>query len=176
MVEDLCLQIANKVLGQLGLPSPNRAAAASFDVDLRREQSYDTRDLSAYVKAHLHSLTQEQRVTYEQIMIHVNNSVGGIFFLDAPGGTGKTFLLKLILATIRSNNDIALALASSGIAATLLPGGRTAHSALKFPLNMRFSETPTCNISKASGRKYVTSNTTGRFTSGHGVISKHRQS
>ena len=81
----------------------------------------------------------------------VNNGVGEIFFLDAPGGTGKTFLIRLILAAIRSQKEIALALASSGIAATLLPGGRTAHSALKLPLNMQFIETPTCNISKASG-------------------------
>lgn len=46
------------------------------------------------------------------------------FFLDAPGGTGKTFLLSLILAKIRSQQKIALAVASSGIAA---------HSALKLP-------------------------------------------
>ncbi|GFV90791.1 ATP-dependent DNA helicase [Trichonephila clavipes] len=75
----------------------------------------------------------------------------GTFFLDAPGGTGKTFLIRLILATVRSKNDIALALASSGIAATLLPGGRTAHSALKLPLNIQTIDTPTCNISKTSG-------------------------
>ena len=80
----------------------------------------------------------------------VNNGKGAIFFLDALGGIGKTFLLKLILAAIRSQNDIAIALASSGIAATLLPGGRTAHSALKLPLNMQFNEYPTCNITRAS--------------------------
>jgi hypothetical protein len=50
-------------------------------------------------------------------------------------------LITLVLAAIRSQNDIALALASSGIAATLLPGGRSAHSALKLPLNMQFIET-----------------------------------
>lgn len=57
----------------------------------------------------------------------------------------------MILAKIRSNGHIALALASSGIAATLMEGGRTAHSALKLPLNMQFTENPTCNISKTSG-------------------------
>ncbi|GBP44359.1 ATP-dependent DNA helicase pif1 [Eumeta japonica] len=46
--------------------------------------------------------------------------------------------------------DIALALASSGIAATLLDGGRTAHSALKLPLNLNTIDTPTCNISRSS--------------------------
>jgi len=55
------------------------------------------------------------------------------------------------LATIRSQNNIAMAIASSGIAATLLDGGRTAHSALKLPLNIQIQETPTCNITKNSG-------------------------
>ena len=43
----------------------------------------------------------------------VDNNVGEIFFLDAPGGTGKTFVIKLILASIRSKNNIALAIASA---------------------------------------------------------------
>ncbi|VDM99205.1 unnamed protein product, partial [Onchocerca ochengi] len=51
----------------------------------------------------------------------------------APGRSYKMFLIRLILAAIRSQNAIALALASSGIATTLLPGGRIAHSALKLP-------------------------------------------
>jgi hypothetical protein len=51
--------------------------------------------------------------------------------------TGKTFLISLILETIRSQNGIALSLASSGIAATLLEVGRTAHFILKLPLNMQ---------------------------------------
>lgn len=57
--------------------------------------------------------------------------------MDAPGGTGKTFVISLILANIRAQGKIALELASSGIAATLLDGGRTAHSALKLPLNVQ---------------------------------------
>ncbi|VDN05825.1 unnamed protein product, partial [Onchocerca ochengi] len=77
----------------------------------------------------------------------INRGVGEIFLLDARGGTGKTFLIRLILATVRSLNVIALAFALSG----LLPGGTTAHSALKLPLNIQLIETPTCNLSKASG-------------------------
>ncbi|VDN00561.1 unnamed protein product, partial [Onchocerca ochengi] len=70
----------------------------------------------------------------------------------APGGTGKKFLIRLILVTIRSQNGMALALASSGISSTLVPpGGRTAHSALKLPLITQLIETLTCNISKTSG-------------------------
>ncbi|GFU70858.1 ATP-dependent DNA helicase [Trichonephila clavipes] len=70
----------------------------------------------------------------------ITEQSGGLFFIDAPDGTGKTFLLSLILATIRSQNNIALAIASSGIAATFLDGGRTTHSALKLPLNLQNTE------------------------------------
>jgi hypothetical protein len=38
-----------------------------------------------------------------------------VFFIDGPGGTGKTFVYNLILGRVRSKNHIALALASSGI-------------------------------------------------------------
>ncbi|GFX91419.1 ATP-dependent DNA helicase [Trichonephila clavipes] len=150
-IEDKCLTIANKVLIQLGMPAPTRAEIGLFDVDLRREQSYNISDLQLYVQSNIPKLTCEQKGIYDRIMQMINDGVGGAFVLDAPGGTGKTFLIRLILATVRSKNDIALALASSGIAATLLPSGRTAHSALKLPLNIQTIDTPTCNIFKTSG-------------------------
>jgi len=48
------------------------------------------------------------------------------------------------LATVRKQGKIALATASSGIAALLLPGGRTAHSRFKIPINV--NDCSTCNI------------------------------
>ena len=68
--------------------------------------------------------------------------------MDAPGGTGKTFLISLLRAEIRSKNGIALAIASSGIAATLLDGGRTAHSAFKLLLNIQNNPDAVCKIKK----------------------------
>ena len=59
-----------------------------------------------------------------------------LFFVDGPGGTGKTFLYKLLLAHVRMEGHIALCVASSGIAAQLMPGGRTAHSRFKLPLTI----------------------------------------
>jgi hypothetical protein len=41
-----------------------------------------------------------------------------------------------LLAENRKQNEIALAIASSGIAATLLEGGKPAHSRLKLLLNI----------------------------------------
>lgn len=136
-VEDLCLAISNKALSQLGLPSPNRPMHDLFDRELHREQQYDPNELQTFVNLNLPKLNDRQRNVYETIMQAVQNNDGGLYFLDAPGGTGKTFVISLILAAIRSQQRIALALASSGIAATLLDGGRTAHSALKLPLNVQ---------------------------------------
>ncbi|CAF4993036.1 unnamed protein product, partial [Rotaria sp. Silwood1] len=85
----------------------------------------------------------------------VDQKTGGIFFLDVPGGTGKTFVINLLLAKIRQQSKIAIAMASSGIAAPLLHGVRTAHSTLKLPLNLSHSEAPLCNISKGTGQAKV---------------------
>lgn len=150
LLEDKCLQINNKTLIQIGMISPIRSGDDAFDQDLRRERNYNPQELLLFIEANLPNLQQEQLLTYNTLMTAISNERGGLYFLDAPGGTGKTFLLSLILAKVRSQNNIALAIASSGIAATLLDGGRTAHSALKLPLKLQFSETHTCNIKKNS--------------------------
>src|SRR5436190_20553552 len=54
------------------------------------------------------------------------------------------FLINLVLAKVRSDEGIALATASSGIAATLLDGGTTAHSRFKIPIDIQSDST--CNI------------------------------
>ena len=59
-----------------------------------------------------------------------------ILFIDAPGGTGKTFLLNFLLARYRARGSIILAVASSGIAAQLLSNGETAQSTFKILLDL----------------------------------------
>lgn len=53
------------------------------------------------------------------------------------------------------NEEIVLALASSGIAATFTDGGQTAHSGLKLPLNVADYEFPVCDITKSSARGQI---------------------
>ena len=64
--------------------------------------------------------------------------------MDAPGGTGKTFVTDLILAKIKCQGKIALAVASSGIAATLIAGGRMAHSTFKEKVYAQFQKIVDC--------------------------------
>ncbi|GJY56316.1 ATP-dependent DNA helicase PIF1-like protein [Tanacetum coccineum] len=44
-----------------------------------------------------HSLNSDQKNAYDAIMRHVDADSPGVFFIDGPGGTGKTFLYKLCL-------------------------------------------------------------------------------
>ncbi|KAL5548831.1 hypothetical protein UlMin_004062 [Ulmus minor] len=58
-------------------------------------------------------------------------------------------LNKLLNNEVRSKKLIALATASSGVAAVIMPGGRTAHSRFKLPPDIE--EKATCGVSKQSG-------------------------
>nr|GEU65446.1 putative PIF1 DNA helicase/replication protein A1-like protein [Tanacetum cinerariifolium] len=81
-------------------------------------------------------LNSQQRVVYDNIMLAVNENNGRLFFVYRSRGTGKTYLWKTIIVWIRSMGKIVLSVASSGIASLLLPGGQTAHSRFRIPLEL----------------------------------------
>jgi ATP-dependent DNA helicase PIF1 len=94
-------------------------------------------------------LNSEQLAGFKDIMNHVSNRKSKIFFVDGPGGTGKTYLYKALLAKVRSMGLIAIATATSGIAASIMPGGRTAHSRFKIPIKL--TDHSMCGFTKQSG-------------------------
>ncbi|XP_055527993.1 uncharacterized protein LOC129720539 [Wyeomyia smithii] len=152
LLEDLCMTMAGKHINQYSLPSPIRDHSNSLRTEILQELSYDRVQLHAFVAEKEPLLEANQKAAYKEVLRRVENQDGVILFLDAPGGTGKTYVINLLLAKLRSQSSIALAVASSGIAATLLHGGRTAHSAFKLPLQLAHCDTvPTCNIAKGSG-------------------------
>ena len=95
-------------------------------------------------------LNADQAHAFAVIMEAVNDDthVNRLFFLNAPGGYGKTFLNEALHSTVRGLGEIALAVASSGIAAEQLEGGRTDHSRFKIPIPI--NEPSVCNISLQS--------------------------
>jgi len=95
-----------------------------------------------------------------------------VALFNAPGSTGKTFLINLILAEIRLKGDIALAVASSGVAATLLEGGRTAHSMFSLPLNFNSVEESFCNIIDNPGTCELLKETKVIFWDGYTMLNK----
>uniref|UniRef100_A0A453JKG8 ATP-dependent DNA helicase n=1 Tax=Aegilops tauschii subsp. strangulata TaxID=200361 RepID=A0A453JKG8_AEGTS len=95
------------------------------------------------------SLNSDQRAAYDEIMSAIDRDEGGVFFVDGPGGTGKTFLYRALLAVVRGQKKIAIATATSGVAASIMPGGRTTHSRFKIPLGI--DDGGFCSFTKQSG-------------------------
>jgi hypothetical protein len=139
LIEGMYLMLTNKGLIQLKMTTPNCPKHDAFNQELKRETQNDSEALKETILRKVSFLNEQQKYAYDTLIKVVNDGNGGFFCLDEPVGTGKTFLISLILAMIRSQNGIALALASSSIAVTLLEGGRRAHSAFKLPLNMQIN-------------------------------------
>jgi hypothetical protein len=125
-------------LARVGLPEPTYSfdlnAEANGNRFIQEQMSFNMVALEDHVSDNRPKLNPCQREAYESVMAAIDSRQGGLFFLDGPGGTGKTFVENLLLATVRGRGDIALAVASSGIAALLLEGGRTAHSMFSIPI------------------------------------------
>jgi len=94
------------------------------------------------------NLNNAQQIAYDMIIEKISLGLGGAFFIDGPGGTGKTYLYKALLRTVRSKNVIALATASSRLSASFLPGGRTAHS--RFKTSLEITGEVSCSVRKQS--------------------------
>ena len=94
--------MSGKDLTKWGLPSPNWSESATISREWFRETNYNTDTLAKFVSDNEPLLVQDQSNAYQLISEVVQEGSGGIFLLDAPGGTGKTFVLNLLLAQMRS--------------------------------------------------------------------------
>jgi hypothetical protein len=97
------------------------------------------------------SVNPEQRNAFNKVVESVENDLGKVFFLSGAGGTGKTFVYNTLAHHLRGDFCVVLCVASSGISALLLVGGRTAHSVFKIPID-GLNDESTCAIPKESLR------------------------
>lgn len=117
---------------QFCLPSPTGKREIQrnlqFDFDIDEEKKYAENNIAL--------LNHRQKIAYDKIMNAVNDTLerDRLIFLDGPGGSGKSFLIEIVLAKLRSECLIALPFAYTGIAARLLKGGRTIHSGFRLPV------------------------------------------
>ena len=118
---------------------------------MAQQLAFDREALAQRVARDIQLLNPEQRAIYDSIMADVDDT-GPVrpraHFLQAPGGCGKTFLLNLLLDTVRSRGEVALAVASTGVAALLMPGGTTTHYRFKIPIPTDAEST--CKITPSS--------------------------
>ncbi|XP_071688293.1 uncharacterized protein [Rutidosis leptorrhynchoides] len=153
MLQDLVLIEIEKILQQNGkslrnyssMPYPSSSLFHLSENQLIIDElSYDMSVLESEHSHLIDKLTDEQRDAYNTILNAMEKQIGGVFFLYGYGGTGKTFLWKTLSTALRSKGEIVLNVASSGIAALLLPGGRTAHS--RFAISIDPTDESFCTI------------------------------
>ncbi|KAF8113552.1 hypothetical protein N665_0048s0013 [Sinapis alba] len=115
---------------------------------LRDEMTYNMVEQEEEHNKLIHTLNEEQKIVYEAVIDSIDSMKGKLFFLNGPGGTGKTYVYKTIISRLILQGKIVLPVASSGIAAILLPNGRTAHSRFKIPIDLH--QDSMCNISRGT--------------------------
>ncbi|XP_071704144.1 uncharacterized protein [Rutidosis leptorrhynchoides] len=108
----------------------------SCNMLIQDELDYNIDNLREEHQTYLSTMTSEQKLAYDTIIASIDNDESRLFFLYGYGGTGKTFVWKTLAAAIRSRGEIVINVASSGIAALLLSGGRMAHSRFAIPINV----------------------------------------
>jgi len=134
------------------LPEPLGSGAMDFvDLELKRELDYDKASEQQEFER-LYAMIQtcpEQLEAWHAIQDALNGGPANVVFIDGPAGSGKTTLYKALLHQQRAVGNIALAHAMMGIAALLLPGGRTTHSRYKLPVPLPLQDA-NCGVKPAS--------------------------
>lgn len=144
------LKVHGKTLHDFpGMPRFDRAQLYCLENTMLAEETmYNAEELLNVALQMERELNEGQRHAYYKVLDAIEHNRGAIFFLDGPGGSGKTFVYNALLSRVRGQQKIALACASSGIAALLLNNGRTAHSRFKIPIVI--NNDSTCNIKVTS--------------------------
>ena len=125
--------------------------------DRNFKSHYDSVESAKFAVDCEEKFNEEQKLIYYTILSKVypkknyhekamNNINTNVFFVDALGGAGKTFLANAVINKIHGENDMVMAMAYSGIAALLLKNGQTMHSKVKVPFNIDHNKT--LNINK----------------------------
>ncbi|KAI0503732.1 hypothetical protein KFK09_014671 [Dendrobium nobile] len=150
---NLFLEGMGKFIGDFDLPELPHVQEIFTDInyELNKREISEERSVITSVEDIniIHTLNSNQKNAFEEIINRVNQKCNDMFFIDGPEGTDKTYLYRVILSTLKSDCHIAIATATSGVAASILPGCRTTHSRFKIPINS--TETTLCAITKQSG-------------------------
>jgi hypothetical protein len=145
-IENLALQEIDAILQQFGkslsdyhLPEPSLSFDNIISIPqiIAAEMTEDPQVLLDLWGHGYQCANVEQKLILDMIRGEIASGRGGLFFIDGPGGTGKTFVENLLLDWVRGHSEIALAVASSGIASILLHHGRTSHSRFHIPIDIQ---------------------------------------
>lgn len=83
------------------------------------------------------TLKEDQKFIFDEVIKGKNK----LIYVDGPGGTGKTYLYKVLIYYCLSLRKKVLPIAWTGIASILLPRGMTSHRTFHLPIDLEKYET-----------------------------------
>lgn len=134
-IEDVFMENGRSIV-ELGFQLPDmahvRAPLACF-----RQHAFDQQQCLEESERYVSLFTSEQH----HAMAAICDSVEGVttaaprlFSILSSAGTGKSLFINGVTWRLRAQNRIVLNVAASALAATVLAGGRTAHSCFRIPI------------------------------------------
>ena len=149
LIERILLLGSNRTMKDVGMSSPIRDWNTLLSNSLLQDHlRFDPAQEEEHLQNMLPSLNDEQRLAFIRIVESLGAGKNETFFVVGAAGAGKTFLYNTLCHAVRSQSLVVLCVAYSGIAAQLLPGGRTAHSTFKIPFEIM--DDSICSIPKNS--------------------------
>lgn len=132
----------------LRMPIPNYGLWEGLEGNqlICEQHAFDAEEQQQMAAENIAKMNGEQAEAFNTIKTAIYENNPQMFFLHGPAGTGKTFTYKTLCYALHGDKKIVLRVASSGIAALLLPNGRTAHSTFKIPIEM--FEGKGCSVKK----------------------------
>ncbi|XP_053202450.1 uncharacterized protein LOC128387301 [Panonychus citri] len=145
------LDIHQKTLNEFGIQHDNDVIH-DIPISSNQRQMYLDESINFY-----NSANSEQKFCIDTILTTIQNNDPNTwskaYFIDGPGGTGKTSIYNYLIKHLLSNNKVVVAVAWTGTAATLLVDGKTSHSSFGLPLNI--NETSVSSITVQSKKAAI---------------------
>lgn len=153
-IDEALRQISSSLSAFITLPTPRPLTDIATATMAQEPETRTRAQVSDDLATRVNSLNDNQARIYQEVARTLatddNNYQPRLFFVDGPGGTGKTFLYNVLIDHVYAEGYGSTPVAASGIAALLLTGGRTAHSTFGLPLDL--NEHSTCGLQIQSVR------------------------
>ena len=143
------IAVSNYILEDFNLPSiPDFSDLSSYEI----EHTYNDEE-KANFKVEFDTMYETLNDGQKKIVDTIMYSDKKYVSVNAAGGCGKTYAAKCIMNGFRMEGRIVLAVASTGVAAMILPNGKTVHSQFKMPIDL--TEESLCGLKENSNEGLI---------------------
>ncbi|CAF1284162.1 unnamed protein product [Rotaria sordida] len=142
---DAKLKEQGRSCSDFGIPSPTSVPYSFESKTINKEELRIEQEMYTMLNQHQRSVADAILASHRK---QSSTTAGLCFFIDGPGGPGKTYLYNTLYHLFMGQGVHVMTVAWTGNAASLSPEGRTVHSRFKLPVPIL--ETSTLRIRQNS--------------------------